>query len=477
MKAKISLYLMMAAMLVTLQNCGKSTESTIIQTDNSLFSGYDSTQIREQVSQKGDDFVQLTVGEPGVIETIDPLFAQSDSELRLLNLVYDGLTKLDETGQIVPALARSWELSADSLEYTFHLRTNVYFHNSSKFSSSLGRKFSAKDVEFVIKRAASSQVPTYSAKLFKDIKGFVEYFIEQQTIKNPVNRTITDIVGLKIHNDSTITISLNQKNEDFIKNLAHPHSSVYAAESLPKSGGPILEPIGTGAFYYAKKEANKIIFASNKRYFSKKNRPDRLDIVSGLNETDLFKEFGKGNIDAIINLGPRGIDSAVDSTGNLTSAYRDVYDLKKTDIKNKYTLYYNPESMQPEAVDLVANSVSKGLGGNTTIGEIKTVEIKDEKQPDWDGIITAYTHNPFELYLVGTIAENLKDKNIKVGLNKSRALFNNVTFTFNPQENLMPVVEWEVPIHIITQKDLKGINLWQESWNIGYSDIEKPEKN
>ncbi len=480
MKIRVGSYFFAIIALILFQNCGKSTESTIIQSGNSLFSGFDSTLVREQVNQKADDFLQLTVGEPDVIETLDPLFAHSDSELRVLNLVYDGLTGLDELGNVTPALARSWDVSADSLSYTFHLRTDVYFHNNSKFQSSLGRKFSAKDVEFAIKRAAGVQVPTHAAQIFENISGFKNYFIEQHTIKNPANRIITDISGLDAKNDSTIVISLNQKNADFTKNLAHPYSSIYAMESLPREGGPILEPIGTGAFYYAKNEPNKIIFASNKRYFNKKNVPDRLDVVSGLNETELFKQFAKGEIDAIINLGPKGIESSTDSAGNLTASYKAVYDLVKTSAYINYKLYYHPASNQPEAVNLIANYFPKNLGENTSIGSINfetTAENELAGLPVWNGIIAAYTHNPFELYVIGSLAEGLKDVNIQVGMNTSKALFNEVALSFYPQPGLIPVLTWTVPVRIISQKGLEGIHLSGEAWNIDYRDVFKPEKD
>jgi peptide/nickel transport system substrate-binding protein len=49
--------------------------------------------------------------------------------------LYDSLVWFDEDGQIVPALAESWEVSEDNTEYTFHLRQDVTFHNGEPFNA------------------------------------------------------------------------------------------------------------------------------------------------------------------------------------------------------------------------------------------------------------------------------------------------------------------------------------------------------
>ena len=49
--------------------------------------------------------------------------------------LYDALVFVNDDGEIVPALAESWELSEDSTEYTFKLREGVIFHNGEEFNA------------------------------------------------------------------------------------------------------------------------------------------------------------------------------------------------------------------------------------------------------------------------------------------------------------------------------------------------------
>ena len=72
--------------------------------------------------------------------------------------IYETLVR-DQPGEgLVPALAESWELSADNTEITFKLRENVKFHN--------GDTMTAEDVAFSLNRAiASSFTASYSGTM------------------------------------------------------------------------------------------------------------------------------------------------------------------------------------------------------------------------------------------------------------------------------------------------------------------------
>ena len=65
--------------------------------------------------------------------------------------VYNRLTEFDRgTTNVIPGLAESWEVSADALEYTFHLRKGVKFQTTDFFTPT--RDFNADDVVFTFER-------------------------------------------------------------------------------------------------------------------------------------------------------------------------------------------------------------------------------------------------------------------------------------------------------------------------------------
>ena len=59
-------------------------------------------------------------------KTLDPQLATGDPEHRLLSAIFEGLARLDARSlEPVPAVAESWEISADGKTYTFHLRADA----------------------------------------------------------------------------------------------------------------------------------------------------------------------------------------------------------------------------------------------------------------------------------------------------------------------------------------------------------------
>ncbi|MGH3356837.1 MAG: ABC transporter substrate-binding protein, partial [Nocardioidaceae bacterium] len=77
----------------------------------------------------------------------------------LMDNVYEGLVRLDQRGEIVPALAKSWTVSEDRRTYEFKLQAGVTFSNGSKFT--------AEDVKFSIERV-QSKAWTISLKSYMD---------------------------------------------------------------------------------------------------------------------------------------------------------------------------------------------------------------------------------------------------------------------------------------------------------------------
>lgn len=68
-------------------------------------------------------------------DSLDPQKTAGTLTFQTVKSIYDTLVEPNEKGEIVPALAESWSISADETVWTFKLRSGVKFHNGDTLSS------------------------------------------------------------------------------------------------------------------------------------------------------------------------------------------------------------------------------------------------------------------------------------------------------------------------------------------------------
>lgn len=65
----------------------------------------------------------------------DPLRSRAFVDRNVHYQIYDSLVRIDDTGKIIPWLATKWETAADGKAVTFSLRSDVTFHDGTKFDA------------------------------------------------------------------------------------------------------------------------------------------------------------------------------------------------------------------------------------------------------------------------------------------------------------------------------------------------------
>ncbi|PJF41619.1 MAG: hypothetical protein D6737_11710, partial [Chloroflexi bacterium] len=88
----------------------------------------------------------------GSVRRLNPLFADLNPVDRdITSLIFEGLVRINEFGEPVPALAREWTISPDGREYVMVLRDDVLWHD--------GIPFSAADVTYTMAMLRSQDFP------------------------------------------------------------------------------------------------------------------------------------------------------------------------------------------------------------------------------------------------------------------------------------------------------------------------------
>jgi peptide/nickel transport system substrate-binding protein len=102
-------------------------------------------------NQNKHNFSSLKVfryNESAGITSLDPAFARTTENIWVLNQLYNGLLQLDSNLQLIPSIAKKWQVSENGLEYRFTLRSDVFFHENECFGKLKTRRVIANDFVF-----------------------------------------------------------------------------------------------------------------------------------------------------------------------------------------------------------------------------------------------------------------------------------------------------------------------------------------
>jgi peptide/nickel transport system substrate-binding protein len=254
--------------------------------------------------------------EPKGITSLDPAFSRTMANIWAVNQLFNGLVQMDDETRIQPCIAKNWEISKDGLVYTFHLRDDVYFHDSEVFPDRRGRKISAQDFVYSFNRIVDEKVISPGRWIFNNVD-----FSEGK--------------GFSAPDDSTFIIHLKTSFPPFIGMLTMQYCSVVPKEAVDfyeKDFG--RNPVGTGPFkikwWY---EGVKLVLHKNENYFETEsgNKLPYLDAVSitFINDPQSsFLEFVKGNTDMLSGLDDGSYkDAIITPSGELKGEFKDKVNL------------------------------------------------------------------------------------------------------------------------------------------------------
>src|SRR5260221_5279431 len=149
--------------------------------------------------------------------------------------IYEGLTRIDRTGTVQPALAQSWTISPDGLTYRFALRSGVSFHDGTNFDASI--------VKFTLERALAPDSTNAQKPLFAPI----------ERIETP--------------DPLTAVVTLKQPTANFLYNMGWGDAVMLAPQSVATNK---TNPIGTGPFKFERwMRGDRIELVRNPDYWNK----------------------------------------------------------------------------------------------------------------------------------------------------------------------------------------------------------------
>lgn len=211
-------------------------------------------------------------------------------ERTLLSMLFCGLVKTDERGDIVPSLAESWTVDKDNTTYTFRLRDNLYWSDGIAINSEDFLDFFRQ----IFKPGSNNE--NYELNCISGLQGYSQ------------GRNSFTSVGINAKDYKTLTIKLNHPCSYFLNILSQPEYALKRidtpAEDWTKniknivSSGPfLLESIDKDS-----EGKRNITLLKNEKYWDKDKTVSKKIVVTEEKDCEgAMADYETGKIDLFIS--------------------------------------------------------------------------------------------------------------------------------------------------------------------------------
>jgi peptide/nickel transport system substrate-binding protein len=227
------------------------------------------------VPDQGGTYIEGIAGNPNAI---NPILCQSNPvDQDLVALIFTGLTRANEKGEIIPDLAERWEIAQGGTVYTFYLRQDVTWHD--------GAPLSAADVVFTVN---AMQNPDFGGVPF---------------LSDLWRSVVVDQLG-----PHTVRFVLRERFAPFLDYTTVGLLPVHILGSVPiKALGESkfnAVPIGTGPFQVGEASARRLVLVANREFYRSRPYLDRLEFIFYPNDPSAFEARKRGETAGIARVLP-----------------------------------------------------------------------------------------------------------------------------------------------------------------------------
>ncbi|MEZ5991066.1 MAG: ABC transporter substrate-binding protein [Planctomycetota bacterium] len=296
-----------------LKSCLSLTAFAALLLVTSLVPGCGSTA--ESNAAEDEGLIVVRRDEAGDPKSMDPHKAGDVVSSRHCGMTYECLFQYDYLGRpakLIPALAAETPTyDADELSYTVKLRKDIFFQDDRCFhedargksyrdsdegegeqdNKGKGRNLVAEDIAYSFKRLAALPDSGGFWVIEGQIKGLDEFRNEALKLSKEgppedpdklwrEHLNNTKVAGLKVIDDYTIKLSLNQQYPQFLYAITLSYGAAVAREAAEYYGDDLFrKPVGTGPFVLKSWRANwEVVWERNpnfrEEYFPTSTKPE-----------------------------------------------------------------------------------------------------------------------------------------------------------------------------------------------------------
>jgi oligopeptide transport system substrate-binding protein len=145
-------------------------------------------------------------------KNLDPQTAKGESELNVIKNCFSGLFEKDQNGELISSVVEHYTVSKDGLKYTFYFYDNLYWSIVDGRKIQKYAPLTADDFVFAIERIFTDNPDCSVMNVLRSIKN----------ADKVLSGADASALSVKAENDSTLSITLKEKNSALIEALTSP---------------------------------------------------------------------------------------------------------------------------------------------------------------------------------------------------------------------------------------------------------------
>ncbi len=283
------------------------------------------------VPTAGGKYVEGVIGQP---RFINPMYANSDADRDVVELVFSGLMKYNNNLEIIPDLAESYTLDNNGTIYTFKLKSELFWQDK--------KPLTADDLVFTVRAV---QNPEY---------------------KSPLLATWTGVEVEKL-NTTTVRFKLEKPYSSFLESATLKIIPKHLWENIPPGNAALeinnnlLRPIGSGPYKVSEVRQGKsnriesLALTPNPLYYGKRVLVSDFKFVFFDTEQNLAKEAAKKRLDGF----------SLQTAGNPSK-----YNVYYLPFPRYFAVFFNPEKSKSLADKQVRLALNYALDKESIIAQI-----------------------------------------------------------------------------------------------------------
>jgi peptide/nickel transport system substrate-binding protein len=246
------------------------------------------------------------VNETAEMRGLDPVGINDVTSAHIASNIFDNLMTFDAQLNLVPELARSFDVSPDGLTYTYHLVTTAVFHDDPCFKNGKGRRMTAHDVKYSFTRVCDARARTRAFDYFRSkVDGGDEFYEATQRAMSGQPLTVQSVRGFIVVDDSTFQVRLTKPFGPFEFMVALNPMGIHPREAVEYYGDDFTQhPVGTGPFQFVRWEPDReLVLKRASNYWMKDEHGNTMPYLDGIRFTFLkddklqLLEFTAGNLE------------------------------------------------------------------------------------------------------------------------------------------------------------------------------------